>query len=171
MLWTCGCAAPALVDIDEDTPIGSVQGAFRCAIAAPDATDVDLGPASFDGELDTTRFLPSQRTQGCHARMLSSERGEVISVSLIQQSRFRRAQILELNLPVEALESGAPLFEDDRLAFVGRGGFGSLYSMDVGDTPNPFARVVGGSVLISEWRVDEGREVSGSFDALRMGDL
>ena len=79
--------------------------------------------------------------------------------------------VLELNLPVEILEVGSPLFENDSLVFVGRGGFGSLYTLDVGESPNTFARVVGGTVLLSEWGTEVGDTISGSFDDLRVGGL
>ena len=170
-LTLAGCPEPDLADIDEATVIGSLEGAFTCELVRAGSEVVDLGTASFNGTLDTSNFLPDLRTQGCFARTMSAERGEVVQVVMIQQSRYQRAQVLELNLPVQAVEDGAPLFEQDRLVFVGRGGFGSMYNLDVDEEPNTFARVAGGTVLISEWSTEDGEVVSGSFDDLRMGDL
>ena len=165
------CPEPALTDIDEATVIGSLEGAFNCTITRDGSETVDLGTATVNGSLDSSEFLADLRTQGCFARRMDAERGDVIQVVFIQQTRYQRAQVLELNLPVDAVESGEPLFTDDRLVFVGRGGFGSMYSMDVGEEPNTFARTAGGTVLISEWSTEDGETIAGSFDDLRMGEL
>jgi len=171
VVCSAGCSGVSLSEVDDAEPFGSVSGRFSCPLAEPGDSTFDLGVASFDGDMESTVFLPGLRTQGCFARVVNAERGSVISVVSIQQTRFQRSQVLELNFPVETLEMGSPLFEDDSLVFVGRGGFGSLYTLDVGESPNTFARVVGGTVLLSEWSTEVGRSVSGSFDGLRVGEL
>ncbi|MCO4770941.1 MAG: hypothetical protein KDA24_12985 [Deltaproteobacteria bacterium] len=166
-----GCTEPALPEVNEVESIGALSGTFSCALSPADAGEFDLGPASFEGALVSAAFTPGLRTQGCFARRAVAARGDVVQVVMLQQTRFQRAQVLELNLPIDALQGGAPLFEDDRLVFVGRGGFGSLYSFEIDGEPVPFARTAGGTVRVSEWTTELGGNVAGSFDDLRMGAL
>ncbi len=166
-----GCGAPDLSAIDEGDPIGSLSGAFSCPVTEADAVRYDLGVATLTGALDTADFVPGQRTQGCFARVLDADRGAVLSVVILHHTRYQRAQILELGLPLAVLEAGGPLYEDDRLLFVGRGGFGAMYTLDVGGEPNLFGRVVGGSVQIASWSPSTGDVVAGAFDDLRVGEL
>ena len=168
-----GCPAVGPLDVNDVEPIGSVNGEFVCVIDDPDATQFDLGAARYDGDLDDSGFIAGLRTQGCVARRIAAERGEVVSVTLIQQIRFDRAQVLELNVPVAVLEARAdsPLVFDDTVLFAGKGGFGSLYILDPGDDPNLVARTAGGGVLLSAWASATGETISGSFTDLRMGAL
>lgn len=167
-----GCVQDPLT-IDEVEPIGSVSGSFSCVIYDADEDRFDLGAAELDGDLASTDFIAGLRTQGCVARRISAARGDVVSVTLLQQTRFDRAQVLELNLPVTVLEARAdsPLVVEDTVVFAGNGGFGSMYSLDPGDDPNLFARTAGGGVLLSQWGTEDGAVIAGTFTGLRMGAL
>jgi hypothetical protein len=169
---TVGCTADPLT-IDEVEPIGTVTGSFTCTIDEPDEDRFDLGLAQFAGDLESTDFIADLRTQGCMARRLAAQRGDVVSVTLLQQTRFDRAQVLELNLPVAILEApdDSSLVVDGVAVFAGNGGFGSMYSLDPGGEPNTFARTAGGGVLISQWGTDNEAVIAGSFTDLRMGAL
>ena len=173
LLGLSGCPAPDLLTVDDVEPIGSVSGTFSCIIDREDEDRFDLGQASYEGDLDHTDFVAGLRTQGCMARVLSSDRGDVVTVTLLQQTRFDRAQVLELNLPVSVLEAGSesPLVVDDTVVFAGNGGFGSMYVLDPGGDANPFARTAGGGVLLSEWGTEREAVIAGSFTDLRMGAL
>ncbi len=172
ILATAGCPADPLT-IDEVEVIGTVSGSFTCIIDEPDEDRYDLGLAEFAGDLESTDFVAELRTQGCIARRIAAQRGDVVSVALLQQTRFDRAQVLELNLPVAILEAPdeSSLVVDGVVVFAGNGGFGSMYSMDPGDEPNTFARTAGGGVLVSQWGTETEAVIAGSFTELRMGAL
>jgi len=171
-LGLAGCPPVDPLTVDEVEPIGALSGSFTCTIDASGEARFDLGPAALDGTLESTEFVAGLRTQGCLARRLAADRGDVVSVVLLQQTRFDRAQALELNFPVDLLEAeDSELLIDDVLAFAGNGGFGSMYVIDPGEEPNPIARTAGGGVLLGARGVDEGDVVSGSFTDLRMGAL
>ncbi len=167
-----GCPADPLT-IDEVEPIGTVSGSFTCTIDEPDEDRYDLGLAQFAGDLESTDFIAQLRTQGCIARRIAAQRGDVVSVTMLQQVRFDRAQVLELNLPVSLLESPdeSSLVVDGVVVFAGNGGFGSMYSLDPGEEPNTFARTAGGGVLLSQWGSEPEAVIAGSFTDLRMGAL
>ena len=168
-----GCTPQDPLTVDEVEPIGTVSGTFSCVIDRSDEDRFDLGLASFEGDLEATDFVAGLRTQGCMARVLTAERGDVIAVTLIQQTRYDRAQVLELDFPISLLTDGAdsPLVTDDTVIFAGNGGFGSMYVLDPGGDPNVFARTAGGGVLLSEWGTEREAVIAGSFTDLRMGAL
>ncbi len=171
-LLCAGCPQDPLL-IDDVDPIGAVDGSFSCIIYSATEDRFDLGAAQLEGDLDSTDFIAGLRTQGCIARRITADRGDVVSVALLQQTRFDRAQILELDLPVSVLSERAdsPLVVNDVVVFAGNGGFGSMYSLDPGEDPHLFARTAGGGVLLSQWGVDEDAVIAGTFTGLRMGAL
>lgn len=168
-----GCPPVDPLGVNDVDPIGSLTGSFSCVIDAPDESRFDLGFAALAGELESTEFIAGLRTQGCLARTVETARGDAVSVTLIQQTRFDRAQVLELVFPVSLLAApqDSPLVVDDTVVVAGNGAFGSMYVLDPGEDPNLFARTAGGGVLLSAWGSEEGAEIAGSFDALRMGAL
>ena len=172
-LVASGCAPVDPLTIDEVEAIGSVTGSFSCLIQDADEDRFDLGTATFSGDLETTDFVAGLRTQGCTARLLPANRGDVVSVTLIQQTRFDRAQVLELDFPVSILEgrTDSGLVIEDTVVFAANGGFGSMYSLDPGEDANAFARTAGGGVLLSAWGVERDATIAGTFTELRMGAL
>jgi len=161
-----GCGPPSLDAIDEAPAVGALAGSFSCPVARGPA--YDLGPASFTGDLGLDGVREGLRTQGCVAQVVETTRGDAIQVRAIQHSGFQRGQVLELHFPLDALVDD-DLFVEGALVFVGRGGFGSLLTVD-GDTTDVLARTVGGSVELDAWGTEPGDVVTGRFSQLRMGE-
>lgn len=179
LLALFACEQPPDVDPEDNNdvePVGSLTGAFSCQLTEEGATDVDLGAASFSGDIEHTAFIAGLRTQGCYARTVEADRGWVVSIRMLQQISWDTAQVLELNLPIGVGEGDAErlLETGDEVLMSGSGGFGSMYWIDGAGAPAEplFLRTAGGVVHIDEPAdLGPGDWFSGHFDDLRMGEI
>jgi hypothetical protein len=161
-----GACAPA-GERDEVEPLGSLEGEFSCTAYPPDTDTFDLGPAWFAGNIAKQRYAKNLRTQGCFARIRDTDEGRIASAILIQQKDYEKAQVLELNVPLEGLTRGM-----DVEFFGADGGFGSMYLLtEPGAAPDVFLRTTGGIVTITSVARQRGQVLEGLFTDLRLGDL
>ena len=175
---TAACADPPdLADRDDVEAYGTITGAFSCPILDADAGTHDLGTASWSGDLDDERFIAGLRTQGCFARVLDADRGEVVSLVLYQQTSYLATQVLELNIPTRLPDDENPeetrrLLDGDRVILSGAGGFASVYVLEDPEAdPEVISRNAGGAATVSSARHEDGDLFSGTIDELRMGEL
>jgi hypothetical protein len=177
VLLSVGCREdPDPAERDDVETIGTITGSFSCPIVDADAGTHDLGVAQWEGDLDDERFIVGLRTQGCFARVLDADRGEVVSLVLYQQTSYLATQVLELNIPTEVPdeEPGATrdLDDGDFIILSGSGGFASVYTLDgLEADPELIARSAGGTATILSAAHDEGDLFTGTIDELRMGEL
>ncbi|MCP4868238.1 MAG: hypothetical protein GY898_05920 [Proteobacteria bacterium] len=171
------CTLLACGPTDDADVVGSLSGAFTCQMSEAGDSDFDLGEAHYEGDLYHTAYIAGLRTQGCFGRttMTQLERGWVVQVRLLQHIDWDIAQVLELNLPIEAPDTDRLLEAGDVVEMSGAGGFGSLYwAAEHGDKAETtlFLGTHAGTVTVEEpAEMGPGDWFSGSFDDLDMVEL